>query len=238
MNSTGLRRYITLISALALVCTLIGCSDDDNPGPIPNDLVGSWVAYQGLTNGSPDPNGGTSGEAGACFTLNADQTATSWDITDPESELHYTWSASDGVMTAVSEEFGTQTVDYELSGDLLSFIYDDGEDTYSTLLKRHVGAAVLLATWEFVSMFDDYHSDLIDVPAHTLRFAAGSIATFTEEGESPINMSYSTDGYLASIGTWGDFIFTVVGTQLYLIQYVPGENEWEEQLTIMTYHRQ
>jgi len=245
VTTIGYHRLFSLLALILAASVFVGCSDDDDPccPPLPNSgIVGTWVGYQGLMNGSPEPDGGSYGEAGSTMTLRNDYTGTMWDISTPNEIFEFTWSVDQGVVTAVSQEFGTQTASYTLNDDDLAITVVESDGTYTSLYRRHVGPSVLHASWQLISALDDYQGIDLGVDPHTLQFAANGQATMAVAGQGPEVFAYTTDGIFVDYGNgpfepYNRFVYTVVGNVLYLVVHVPGPDVWEDVLVILKYQR-
>jgi len=213
---------------------LAGCGDESN------GLAGTWVGYELLIDGDADPDGGTNGIGGAVLVLNADGTGMSIDPELADVPTVFTWSQDGDTFTMTADSVPDELT-CQRSGDTLTLVGSAMGRTMSTAWRLHRGAQVLVGTWDLTSIVDDNGGVAPAPPPGQLSYvfsSTGRVAALVDD-DSYGNAEYSTDGPRLTIGPSSDpymeAVFTVVGTMLYLFEFVPGETE--DQLLVWRFER-
>jgi len=240
VNREGIMRLqwcalpVSLLLVLLPWFGLAGCGDESN------GLAGTWVGYELLIDGEGDPDGGTNGIGGAVLVLNADGTGMSIDPELPDLPTAFTWSQNGDTFTMTAGS-APDDMTCQRQGDTLTLSGPMGSRTMSTSWRLHRGAQVLVGTWDLTSIVDDNGGVAPVPPPGQLSYvfsSTGRVAALVDD-ESYGNAEYSTDGPRLTIGPTGDpymeAVFTVVGTTLYLFEYVPDETE--DQLLVWRFER-
>ncbi len=217
--------FTSVSFVLILACSLVGCSDDGPSGPGDTDgsygtgLIGSWVEYDGLLNGSHDQYGGSFGAGGEVMVVRTDGTGEMSHVEDPAEVMAFDWTAASGVITVVSDEFGGQTANYLQSGDQLTILSVSEEGTYSFLYHRHLGSAALLGGWILQSSGGKQAADK-DGLLIALDFKTNGTVEYFESMGGEGTVPYSTDGPWMEMGSNPEpddlYVFAVIGNTLYL----------------------
>jgi len=235
MRAKSYAPAVCLLGILLLSLGQVGC------GALMNlsTLSGTWVGYEGLVDGEPEPAGDTSGVAGTILVLLRDGSGMSIDPEEPETHNWVNWLEVGDILKLTTES-GTSELRIGRDGDTLTLSHADGPHILSTKWQLHVGPDVLIGSWALVSVVDDNGGDAPSPPAQ-LRYefdSAGQLAVFS--GSQGLGTAeYSTDGPVLTIGPTSSptqvMVFTVVGSTLYLFQDVPASPE--DQLLVWKFDR-
>ena len=240
MKNISHHDLLRILLTLMLVVGLAGCGDDDPTSPGPSygtGLIGTWVTYNALDGGVPEPGGGTYGIGGTVVTINKDGTGASMDPEDIGTWDPFTWT-QDGTTFNVTQGGSSWTMTAEVANNTLT-ITDVGD--FVTIYQRYVGSGVLRGTWSIVSIVDDFAGGIqpVDPGDFSYRFNSDASVNYIVEGSVEDTTTYSTDDTVLTIGPANEpievSVFAVVGNTLYLFNFQEGSGMSEDQMFIMKF---
>ena len=240
MNNISRHHLLHILLVLMLAVGLAGCSDDDNPVVINDDfgtgVIGTWVTYNALDSGVPEPDGGTYGVGGTVITIIAGGAGHSMDPEDIGTLEPFTWT-QEGTTFTVTQGGETWNMTAEVAGNTLT-ISDVGG--FVTIYQRYIGPGVLVGTWSILSVVDDFAGGQLEVDPgdFSYRFNSDGSINYIVDGTVVDSATYSTDGPVLSMVSGGpveDGIFAVVGSNLYIFLFSPDSGMVGDEMFIMKF---